>query len=308
MSSASSDSSRDLERISLGQITPGLQASIRETLGYPVIQLIVDNDYAGSGILVEIDGIFGILTAEHVVFKRIKGGRVLATIPAIYPIERANDPKIQPDVVGIYISCLNWYPEQPHSEDYADAEWGPDLAFIPIPEQTGFWNQLRIRRNYSDLTRAPESRLEKALDQNNTVLAIVGAPGVWVTADPVRRLGLEGKTAVCGVLVTAQEEYVVAENGYDFVDAIASREPGALVPERFGGVSGGALWRLRDPFHADPPMLELKSEDYVLAGVIFWGDHRDPKPFFRAHGPRSLYKKFLPEVRAWPKLRTRRAT
>lgn len=211
MSSASSDSSRDPERISLDQITPGLQASIRETLGYPVIQLIVDNDYAGSGILVEIDGIFGILTAEHVVFKRIKGGRVLATIPAIYPIERANDPKIQPDVVGIYISCLNWYPEQPHSEDYEDAEWGPDLAFIPIPEQTAFWNQLRIRRNYSDLTRTPGPRLEKALDENNTVLAIVGAPGVWVTTDPVRRLGLEVKTAVCGVLVTAQEEYVVGE-------------------------------------------------------------------------------------------------
>jgi hypothetical protein len=155
-----------------------------------------------------------------------------------------------------------------------------------------------------DLTRAPEARLERALGRNNTVLVIVGAPGIWITTDPVPPPGRQVKIAICGAFVTAQEEYWLREDGYDFVDAIACREPGAFVPERFGGVSGGALWRLRDPFHADPPMLELRAEDYVLARVVFWGDPRDPEPFFRAHGPRSLYEMFLPEVRAWLKERS----
>jgi hypothetical protein len=55
-----------------------------------------------------------------------------------------------------------------------------------------------------------------------------------------------------------KKERKLKDSGYDFIDAIAAREPGAFVPECFGGVSGGAIWRFRDPFHADPPKRELK--------------------------------------------------
>jgi hypothetical protein len=187
----------DPDRLTMDQLAPELQTSIGETFGYPVVQLILDNDYAGSGILVEVDGVFGILTAEHVVFnprKALMSGQILATIPAIYPIERINDSSIKPDVVGIPVAVLDWYPPGPHSEDYVDAEWGPDLAFIYIPKNTEFQSRLRIRRNYSDLTYAPESRMHRALDQNNTLVAIVGAPGNGSTS--ILYLGMAKSSSV----------------------------------------------------------------------------------------------------------------
>jgi hypothetical protein len=100
MSSDSSNDSQSSDRLSLNRITQELQTSLGERLGYPVIQFIVDDDYSGSGILVEVDGTFGILTAEHVVFQRIKNGNVLATIPAIYPIQRMGDTNVKADCGG----------------------------------------------------------------------------------------------------------------------------------------------------------------------------------------------------------------
>jgi hypothetical protein len=47
-------------------------------------------------------------------------------------------------------------------------------------------------------------------------------------------------------------------------------------------------------------MRELTAEDYVLAGIVFWEDQQDANaPFVRSHGPRSVYEKFLSEVRTW---------
>ena len=106
--------------------------------------------------------------------------------------------------------------------------------------------------------------------------------------------------------MTAQKRYWADHNGYDFIDALAAREPETFIPDSFGGVSGGALWHFRDVFHTDQSIRELKREDYVLAGISFWEDSTDPNaPFVRAHGPRSIYERFLPEVRAWLKERLR---
>jgi hypothetical protein len=104
--------------------------------------------------------------------------------------------------------------------------------------------------------------------------------------------------------VSAQEQSWTGQNGYDFVDLLAAREPGTVIPNSFQGVSGGALWRFRDFFHMSEPPQELKRDDYVLAGIVFWEDQTNPDaPFIRAHGPLSIYENFLPKVREW--LRTR---
>jgi hypothetical protein len=104
--------------------------------------------------------------------------------------------------------------------------------------------------------------------------------------------------------VTAQGEYSTRPNGYDYIDAMAAREPGLFIPESFKGVSGGALWLFRDFFHMSEPPQLLTRDDYVLAGIAFWQGQEDPNaPFIRAHGPRSIYENFLPNVREW--LRTR---
>jgi hypothetical protein len=84
--------------------------------------------------------------------------------------------------------------------------------------------------------------------------------------------------------------------------SVEGKHEGVRVPHFFYGVSGGAIWRLVNLFEQDPSMHELKSTDYVLAGIAFYQGPGSPLPkFIRGHGPRSLYEKFLPELRDWLK-------
>jgi hypothetical protein len=303
----------------MDRLPPELRRSIVETLGSPVIPLFVGHPderkqnvlwaFAGSGLLVEVDGVSGILTAEHVIFQ--PGGletkaSILATVPQVYPFESFADPiPDQPcrHATGTHIPAevLTWFPEAPQTEGYT--EWGPDLAFIRIPKGTRFESSLRTTRiNFYSWARRPELDMQKALAERNSILAVVGAPGEWIENDSSPQPGQFGQRIKVGVMMTAQERYHADQNGYDFLDAIASREPGTFIPNSFGGVSGGALWRFRDVFHTNRLGPQLDREDYVLAGIAFWQGRIDSSaPFVRCHGPRSIYEKFLPEVRDWLK-------
>lgn len=307
------------EELNLDRLSEKLRKSIVETLGAPIIPLFLDRrpaepvpSYAGSGVLVEAYGVSGILTAEHVIFNPkmpFESGQALWTIPRFYSMDRVDDPIVDeasthPSATNIQMDLLSWHPESPHRKNYETqaARWGPDLAFIRLPQDalTAFGRTLRaVRINFYSLAREPQARMQRALDETKTILAIVGAPAEWIEDDPSPRAGQMIERIKSGVLLTAQEQYQPAKNGYDFIDALIGAGPGTLIPGSFGGVSGGALWRFRDPFHTVQPMRELQSGDYVLAGIAFWEHLGKRKPFIRSHGPRSLYEKFLPELRDW---------
>ena len=304
----------------MDRLSPELRRSIVETLGSPVIPLFVGRpdeheqdvlwDFAGSGLLVEVDGVSGILTAEHVIYgpAGLETKRsILATVPQVYPFD--SFAELIPDqparhAIGTHIRAevLTWYPTTHQRKTYD--EWGPDLAFIRVPKGTPFERNLRATRiNFYSWARGPDSDMRKALDQSSSVLAVVGAPGEWIEEDPSPKPGQFGRRIKVGVMMTAQEQYHPDQNGYDFVDAVASREPGTFIPNSFGGVSGGALWRFRDVFHTNLFGTQLNRDEYVLAGIAFWQHRIDSKiSFVRCHGPRSIYERFLPEVRDWLKL------
>jgi hypothetical protein len=58
------------ENLSLEKLSPELMAQVLEALAYPVIPRCPDGQQLGSGVLVEVDGVSGILTAEHVIFDK----------------------------------------------------------------------------------------------------------------------------------------------------------------------------------------------------------------------------------------------
>lgn len=302
----------------MDRLSTELRKSIVETFGSPVVPLFLGRmddagtdilwESAGCGVLVEVDGVSGILTAEHVIHhkNRFKNARVLSTIPRVHSVDSIATPfeTTQPSATHIRIDLLDLYPPTPRTEDYKEegAEWGRDLGFIRIPKPTNFEGNLRATRNFYSWAREPALSIQKAIEAHNTIAAVVGAPAEWTDDDPSPRPGQISRRTKVGVLVTAQWQYWADHNGYDFVDAIAAREPETFIPDSFGGVSGGALCFFRDVFHTDQSIRELKREDYVLAGIAFWEDSTDPNaPFVRSHGPRSIYERFLPEVRAWLK-------
>jgi hypothetical protein len=238
-----------------------------------------------------------------------ESGHSLWTVPRFYSMDEIDDPiaaetATHPSATNIQMDLLRWYPESPHRRNYRTraAKWGPDLAFIRLPELalTAFGRTLRaVRINFYPLAEDPDLRMQKALAEADTMLAIVGAPLEWISTDSLPRAGQIIDLLRSGIMLTAQERYHPPKNGYDFIDAFIGAGPGTSIPRSFGGVSGGALWRFRDPFHRDQPMPELRASDYVLAGIAFWEQLGQRKSFVRSLGPRSLYDMFLPSLRDW---------
>lgn len=303
------DETRQLkpEREDLNQLSTDFRSNLNRTLGAPVLQLFLDDEYAGSGILVEVDGHTGILTAEHVIFNPKRPfetgkGQTLSTFPQFYSADRLGDSDTQSGGTSTFVDVLRWYPESASRSSYDEpgSEWGPDLGFIRLPKDLNFASNLRaIRINSYQLASQPEARQKRALAEANTILAAVGAPKKWIGLDISKRPGQTTFVIQAGVMITLRERYVRYKDGDDFIDALIDSNPAAVLPESFGGVSGGALWRVRDPFRVDPPMTSLLPEDYVLAGVVFWQEMRTDPRFLRAHGPISLYTTFLPKLRNW---------
>jgi hypothetical protein len=230
------------------------------------------------------------LTAEHVVnnlYKpfdnRIDSKKILMTSVAktLY-------------VLSIPLNTLAWFTTTPQ-----ESEWGPDLAFIRLPENTPFLSELKHRKTFWDLTRDTDRRRDRALDQAG-FLAFVGYPREWMIDEP-REDGYLGIRGLCGVaFMTGQKDYVEQSNGFDFYDVGVDRSHAPSAPKSFGGVSGGGLWRFFVSKAEGEPNERIQLDTYCLAGLVYFEiDITSEFPAVRGHGPRSLYNTFLTQVRTW---------
>jgi hypothetical protein len=155
------DCNRDAFRAWIeGQFKPGMSWENRREwhLDHIVPRSSFD---LSSGVLVEVDGVSGILTAEHVVsskeFRQAKG---LWTIPHIYSAETVKEKTAHFSGTNVRMDLLRCFPETPRDENKA---WGPDLAFIRIPKDTNFESELRaVRINFYSFARDTQIRVARA--------------------------------------------------------------------------------------------------------------------------------------------------
>jgi hypothetical protein len=230
-------------------------------------------------------------TAEHVIFdKRFQRATGLWTSAHLHSEDARDKPTTHFTSTNIQMDLLRCYPETPQLNS---AEWGPDLAFIRVPNGTAFERSLRAVRNFYSSARDPDALLQ-ALNGKDTILAVIGAPGetsqVSLTLTDIR-----GTLQLTAFLAAGFEPKM--QSDYDYFDVPVDYQSGAKLPKSFVGVSGGATWGLVNP--QDPQMREFTSRDYALVGIAFYQDLENPSPFIRSHGPRSLYTKFLPGLRDW---------
>jgi len=134
------DSFSESDFVTVNDLSTDFRNEITDTFHNYATLLILNDDNAGSGIFVQIDGCFGILTAEHVVFSPInpfnnsvRSQQILSVPVEHHSLENLDDARIQPDVRRINVSSLSWYPDSPHSETYEAAEWGPILPLFASP-------------------------------------------------------------------------------------------------------------------------------------------------------------------------------
>jgi len=175
-------------------------------------------------------------------------------------------------------------------------DFGPDLALIVLPP-SGMLNEIRGRRSFYPLASEPDVKLTDALHDTGFV-AFCGFPASTQKQDEPT-LGFTEMIQLGGFAFLTGPEKYDDNNEWDYFELGVGREEMGEVGDSFGGVSGGGVWRV--PVYrkkGDPKGAEY-YQNRTLAGVAFYEENHlpDGRFFVRTHGPKSLYRTFLPELR-----------
>ncbi len=245
---------------------------------------IEDAEPKGSGTLVTVGPVHGILTAAHVLRKLPDRGQV-----------------------GLVRSkTASWFAQRQtinmkHAEKLeitgeVFGPQGPDLGFLRLPRQDAA--VLEARGVFFNLEKRRTSVL--AGDQPGPMYfdGISGTVAEWTTDLPSER----GFCRVKGFRSLYGAGNVVGErdsDGFDLLDFEVSYHSDLGSPASYEGMSGGALWRAYCT-RGDDGQLSLSSR--LVFGVAFHqSGMSEGKRIITCHGPRSVYGSLIAAVRdRWP--------
>lgn len=245
------------------------------------VSLINGNDLIGSATLVSIENIYGLLTADHV-WRRVLKGEAKDHFCMVlsshlqrfeYPFEGCT-----PIIVGQY------------SPDHEQE--GPDLTFVRLdnPVKLG---TIKSQKSFYPLTTAKGKAFDK-LPLARSMWLVWGA-----TAENSSR-----STTVTGELIVTIKHFVgggeflekVDRGGFDYVK-IKIGSGNNRYPSNYGGVSGGGVW-VPIRHTVDPEGKVLKPTRFVLlAGVAYFQIEEEAN--FKTlilHGPKSIYERVIHAV------------
>jgi hypothetical protein len=219
-------------------------------------------EQAGTGTLVFLDGAYYILTAAHV------WDTVLVRSEKLGITIRMG--RELPNTFSIEIGAITViaFPRQRDCE-----EWGPDLALLGIPEF--HVSTVEAFRPFHNLSAPPKNL------QDSDCLE------VWMLCGAPQVLGEFSETQAHAhgraFQVRVESSHHHAE--FDYLDVWA-HWPSSTTPARFGGVSGGGLWRLQ--LYIEPSSGKVGCIR-TLEGVAFYQLHIvEDHGVIRCHGPESL--------------------
>lgn len=250
---------------------------------------IEDAVSAGSGTLVTVGSLHGVLTAAHVVDALPKYGDVgiilNADSPAQYRRSVINIDHTEAPVVM-------------RAEKF-DAV-GPDLAFLKLPDESLGW--LKATNSFYSLSKRRDDALTRKEPTKSNTDCMTGiiheltseAPSERRGASLIRRVNFH--TIFCGVRPSA----VRYLNSHDllYVQLATEHEPEFKIPNSFEGTSGGAVWR----FYVTEKDGKPELVDRRLIAVPFHQSFTaDGKREITCHGSTSIYGSLVDQVRArWP--------
>ena len=258
------------------------------TVGFAIVRTydgIQDAYPAGSGSLVTVGSVHGILTAAHVLKELPDKGEVgLVRFPRVQRFAE----KLTIDMEHVDKLTIGAAP--------FGAE-GPDLGFLRLwPEVLG---TLKARGNaFFNLWKRRKSVLCGDHPDLRCFDGLSGMIAEWTTDLPPEERGTRKKRfrALFGVgMVIGKRE----SNGFDLFDFEVTYGQSSVSPDSFEGMSGGALWRVyctKDD-NGQTSMAEKK-----MFGVAFHqSDLSDQKRIITCHGPRSVYGPLIEAIREkWP--------
>ncbi len=228
------------------------------------------NPMLGSGTLVEINGIYAILTAAHVWDATKRGRNLFLSLTSrgrsSFAIPRNH---ISPRILG----------------DVHEPEWGPDLALLEISQP--YVSTIAAHKSFLNLSRQGRRLAEHPPKVEKGFWMVMGA--VEEISDiEVRSEEMMVDTAVRCRSFFSRINKTYHRQGFDYMDVSAKVElPG--VPSSFGAVSGGGLWQIDLSMKKSTGILSWDGKRH-FRGVAFWqSDISDGRRMIRCHGPGSIF-------------------
>jgi hypothetical protein len=237
---------------------------------------------AGSGTLVSIGSVRGILTAAHVV-EAWEHDAEIGIIDAL-----GNPPQFRKHLVRADHAAWIKIGGQ------ASGSNGPDIAFLRLPLENA--EILAARKSFYNLSRHRDDALAHRWTGDDhledLVTGMIGHLTEVLPADRPLVRRIQFTAILSGGFPTMMKDV----GGYDLYDfKPTSNEPNFVLPDNYEGASGGAIWR----YYITAKGGTIEIVDRRLVGVPFyqWFD----KGTIRYHGPRSIYGHLYDKVvEKWP--------
>jgi hypothetical protein len=239
---------------------------------------------AGSGTLVTVGSIHGILTAAHVIDALPRQGPV-GIITRVDESLRLQAMKIEMALaVPVVIRAETF------------GKLGPDLGFLRLPRDSIGW--LTAKNSFYNLLKYRSDVLEIKAPAPEHVDTVVGVIHELTAAAPGSSLAAKRTlftTIFCGAEHVAMR-YTDKHGLYYFRP---NKEIDFSLPENFQGMSGGAVWRF---YVTKKQNGELNVVDRRLIAVPFYQSPApDGKTILTCQGPFGVYGSLIDAVRRqWP--------
>ncbi len=172
---------------------------------------------------------------------------------------------------------------------------GPDLAFIPMPEDK--FAKLTPIVSVIDLDEEYKKALRVMSDDAKPYEAVAGF--VDVLTDPATTSGTKKTIEINGLVNVGKLDGYENNRPWDLVafrpepDSYSSNPPSS-----FDGTSGGGMWRL---YVSEKASGEFDLIEARLVGIAFWEEYENGALKIIGHGVKSIYQEMRSRIHSrWP--------
>jgi len=256
------------------------------TIGFARLSVrynVEDAESAGSGTLISVGPIQGILTAAHVLEHLPDKGNVGVIL------YQEDSAKFGKRVIDMQ------HTEKLVIGGEASGASGPDLGFLRLPPNTV--SALGAVLSFYNLSKRQNDVLANKVPAPSFADAIVGMISELTEDIPTDRklVRLKSFTAIFG---PGTSSAITEASGHDLFEFEVTPSPDFKLPSSFGGTSGGAVWR----FYVAEKEGAASVVDSRLVGVPFFETLRHGKMIISCHGPKSIYSIIADAIaKKWPK-------
>jgi hypothetical protein len=239
---------------------------------------------AGSGALVAVGSVRGIMTAAHVLRKLPDNGEVGL-------IRFTKSPTIQKQTIDMTFA-EKLIIGGDHKDD--DQPRSPDIGFLRLaPNQAA---ALDANSVFFNLSKREESVLAAKHPSNEYFEGLSGVIAEWTIDHLTGEAGFNRLKGFRGLFGVGYVDGSKERDGFDLVDFQVTYDESTNVPSDYGGMSGGALWRVYIKRHSDG---RLSISDKRIFGLAFHQSKLiDGSRTITCHGPKSVYGTLIQKIQS----------